>query len=176
MISPEVLRRYAYFAPIAEESLKQIAMLAEERVVPAGTVMFYEHDPANTLYVILKGEVDIKYTLGSGEMVTVDTLIDGDLLVWSALVEPHRTSGVGTTTRETRLAAIDAAGLRHLCYEDPQLGFRLMSEIASLLADRLERARTQLAVVDRKPKSLKEAVPAPMGMGRSQAKRSKSNR
>ena len=149
MISPEVLRRYPYFAPIAEESLKEIAMIAEERTVPAGTTMFQEHDPADTLYVIRGGEVDIQYVLGSGEMAIVDTLIDGDLLIWSALVEPHRTTGIGTTTKDTRLIAINASDLRALCKSDSRLGHRLMSEVAGLLADRLERARAQLAVVDR---------------------------
>ncbi|MBC7337778.1 MAG: cyclic nucleotide-binding domain-containing protein, partial [Clostridia bacterium] len=36
MVSPEMLRRYPYFAKISEESLKEIAMMAEERSYPAG--------------------------------------------------------------------------------------------------------------------------------------------
>ena len=36
MISPEVLRRYPYFAGISEESLKQVAMIADETCVAAG--------------------------------------------------------------------------------------------------------------------------------------------
>ena len=36
MISPEVLRRYTYFAGIGEEGLKQISMIAEEKSIPAG--------------------------------------------------------------------------------------------------------------------------------------------
>ena len=103
MISPEVLRRYPYFAGINEESIKQLAMIAEEKVVPANTVMFREGDPATHLSVILKGEVNIQYYLGNGELRTVDTLVDGDLLMWSALVEPYKTTALGTTTKETHL-------------------------------------------------------------------------
>jgi CRP/FNR family cyclic AMP-dependent transcriptional regulator len=148
MISPEILRRYPYFASINDESLKGIAMMAEEKTVPAGTHLFGEGDPADTLNIIAKGEVDIQYILGSGERRTVDTLLDGDLLVWSALVEPYKATAVGTTTKETRLVVIEGKRLRALCDKDPMVGYRLMTEVAKLLAHRLEGARVQLAAVD----------------------------
>ena len=147
MISPEVLRRYPYFAGLNEDSLRQLAMIAEEKTVPANTVMFREGDPASHLSVILKGEVNIQYVLGDGEFRTVDTLVEGDLLMWSALVEPYKATAIGTTTKETRLARIDSIKLRALCEKEPIIGYRLMTQAAKLLAHRLEGARVQLAVV-----------------------------
>jgi CRP-like cAMP-binding protein len=147
MISPEVLRRYPYFAGIDDESLKQLAMIAEEKSVPADMVMFREGDPANYLSIILKGEVNIQYLFGNNELRTVDTLVEGDLLMWSALVEPYKTTAVGTTNKPTLLARIDSARLRALCEKEPILGYRLMTQVAKLLAHRLECARVQLAVV-----------------------------
>ena len=148
MVSPELLRRYPYFALISDESLKQIAMWADETVVAPDTRLFNEGDPAKCLYVIVQGEVNIQYQLGNGELRTVDTLVGGDLLVWSALVEPYKTTAVGTTTKETRLLRIDARQLLALCDKDPQVGYRLMLEVAKLLANRLEGARVQLAAVE----------------------------
>lgn len=147
MISPEVLRRYPYFAGLSDESLKQLAMIAEEQTVPANSVMFREGDPASHLSVVIKGEVNIQYMLGTGELRTVDTLVEGDLLMWSALVEPYKATALGTATKETRLVRIDAAKLRMLCENEPILGYRLMTQVARLLAHRLEGARVQLAVV-----------------------------
>ena len=148
MISPEVLRRYPYFGSINVESLKQVAMLADEVTVPAGTQMFNEGDPAQYLYLILRGEVNIQYLLGTGELRTVDTLVDGDLLVWSAMIEPYKTTAVGTATKATQLVRISAPKLRELCDKDPLLGYRLTIEVAKLLAHRLESARIQLAAAD----------------------------
>jgi len=148
MISPEMLRRYPYFAAISDDSLKQIAMIAEEKTVPADTVMFNENDPADEFFIIVEGEVNIQYRLGSGELRTVDTLTPGDLLIWSALVEPHRTTAVGTTTKDCKLIAVDAAKLREICTADPMVGYRLVTQVARLLAHRLEGARVQLAAVD----------------------------
>lgn len=148
MISPETLRRYPYFAAIGDESLKKVAMIADEATVPAGHRMFSEGDPAESLYIIVRGEVNIQYELGSGELRTVDTLVPGDLLVWSALIEPYKTTAVGTTTKETQLVKICGPRLRALCEEDPLLGYRLTIQVAKLLAHRLESARVQLASVD----------------------------
>lgn len=148
MISPEVLRRYPYFAGISEESLKQVAMIADKKCVAAGARMFGEGDPANVLNIIVKGEVSVQYELGSGERRTVDTLVDGDLLGWSALVEPFKHTALGTAKKETHLVSIQAKKLRELCDQDPMLGYRLTTQVAKLLAHRLEGARVQLAALD----------------------------
>ena len=148
MISPEVLRRYPYFATVNDESLKAVAQLADEKSVPAGTQMFSEGDPADTLNIILQGEVEIQYILGSGERRTVDTLVDGDILGWSAIIEPYKYTAVCTTKKDTKLVAIQAQKLRDLCDRDPRLGYRLTNQIAKLLAHRLEGARVQLAAID----------------------------
>jgi CRP-like cAMP-binding protein len=147
MISPEMLRRFSCFTPISEESLKELAMIASEARVPAGTCLFQEGSPADKLSLIVQGSVDIQYALGTGELRSVDTLIAGDLLGWSALVEPYQMTGTATAATETRLIVVDARRLRALCERDPQLGYRLMVQTVRLLADRLEGARVQLATV-----------------------------
>jgi CRP-like cAMP-binding protein len=133
---------------LSDQILKRIAVLAEDKTIPAGERLFNEGDPAKYLYVIAKGEVNIQYLLGDGQLRTVDTLVDGDLLVWSALIEPYTTTAIGTATRETQLVGIAADKLRQLCEEDPLLGYRLTTEVAKLLAHRLEGARVQLAAHD----------------------------
>ena len=147
MISPEMLRRWPYFAGISEESLKAVAMIADEKAVAAGAHMFSEGDPADALNIIVKGEVNIEYVLGTGDRRTVDTLVEGDILGWSALVEPYKYTAVGTATKPTQMITISAQKLRDLCEKDPQLGYQLTTQIAKLLAHRLEGARVQLAAI-----------------------------
>ncbi len=93
MVSPEMLRRFNCFSPVGEESLKALATIAREECVPAGRQLFGEGDPADTLSLIVEGEVDIRYLLGSGESYVVDTLIAGDILGWSALVAAAQDDG-----------------------------------------------------------------------------------
>ncbi len=145
MISPEMLRRYQCFATVGDASLKAVAMIAKEVSVAAGTELFHEGDPAENLSILVDGEVKIQYTMGDNELRTVDTLVSGDLVGWSALVEPYKMTSVATASTDSRLVAIEAARLRELCDRDPLLGYRLLSQVARLLGDRLEGARLQLA-------------------------------
>lgn len=148
MISPEILRRYPYFAGIDENSLRQLAMITDEkRRIPSGTRLFAEGEQVKHLGIVLGGEVNIQYLLGNGEMRTVDTLVGGDLLGFSALIEPYKYTGFATATQPTDLALVDAPKLRELCREDPRLGYQLTLEVAKMLAHRLEGARVQLAAV-----------------------------
>ncbi len=48
-------------------------MICDEMNVSAGSIMYREGDKADKLYILIEGEVDIQYTLGSGELRTVDT-------------------------------------------------------------------------------------------------------
>ncbi len=147
MISPEILRRYPYFTAAQDEGLRALAMIADEVAVPSGTVMYQEDDSVDKLYIIVEGEVDIQYTLGSGELRTVDTIVAGELLMWSALVPPYKSTAVVTTRANSKLIAIDAKNLRAYCAQDLKLANDLLLHLTKLLATRLEGARVQLATI-----------------------------
>ena len=147
MITPDLLRRYVYFSDLSDEGLRKLIAIADEVSVAAGETLFAEFDPADRFYLIVEGEVDLDYELGSGELRLVDALVDGELLVWSAFVEPYRCTTTGIATKDTRLICFDAARLRAACEEDHELGHHLLEHVAQMLATRLEGARTQLATV-----------------------------
>jgi CRP/FNR family transcriptional regulator, cyclic AMP receptor protein len=145
MISPEQLRRYPYFATVSDAAIKEVAMISEEMTAPAGQVLFSEGDKADSLYILVDGEVDLQYTLGGGDQRTVDTLVAGDLLVWSALVEPYRCTATGRTRTACKMIQINGQKMRALCEADHDLGYRMAICLTTLLAGRLEAARVQLA-------------------------------
>lgn len=145
MISPEQLRRYPYFANTSEEALKQVAMISDEAMAETGQTIFHEDDPADTLYILVEGEVDLKYTLGDGQQRVVDTIVAGELLIWSALVEPYRCITTGTARTPCKLISINGQKLRTLCEQNHDLGYRMLISVTQCLATRLEGARVQLA-------------------------------
>jgi len=145
MISPEQLRRFSYFAGLGEESLKKVAMISEERNYGAEQVLFREDEPAETLFIVVRGEVDIQSGPDIRSRVNVDTLVEGDLMTWSALVRPHRTRFWGVARVDSQVIAIQAALLRELLEEDPRLGYGVMRGVAEAISNRLAGARIQLA-------------------------------
>jgi CRP-like cAMP-binding protein len=120
-------------------------MIAEERDFKAGETLFRERDPARYLGIVRHGEVDIVYHFHGGEERVVDTVVGGELLGWSALVEPHERTASAIARSAGRLVNLEGAGVRQLCEKDHTLGYRLLGQIARVLSSRLQGAQLQLA-------------------------------
>ncbi len=147
MISPEQLRRFPYFSGVSDESLKQIAMLSDEKDLAANEEVFADEATMEYLYIITRGEVDIQCVFDGGGRKVVDTLVPGELLSWSALVEPYKATAAAVATKPGALITIEAAGLRALMEKDHTLGFILMTEVAKAVSHRLSGSRVQLAAM-----------------------------
>jgi CRP-like cAMP-binding protein len=145
MISPETLRRFRCFGGVSDESLKEVALISEEQDYLPGDVIFRSTETAEFVYLVLKGEVDLKSVAGSGERRVVDTIVGGELLGWSVFVAPYEFRFHGIARNRVRLIAMDALKLRSLMDKDHTLGFRLMSGVAQAMGHRLEGARVQIA-------------------------------
>ena len=158
MISPETLRRYPYFAGLPEEALKQVAMFAEQRSFKGGERLFEESaafkagarlyekgKEAKELLILVSGEVDLITELSGGKEAVVASLVPGELMAESSMVEPYQLTVSGLATRDGSLISIDADRLRAYCQENPAAGYAVMSQIARLLLDKLQSTQVQLA-------------------------------
>lgn len=145
MISPERLRKQPHCAGAPDDLLRKVAMLAEERLFRKGESLFEEGMPATHLLFLETGEVNIVFTLGSGHKVTVDTLSAGEVMSWSALLEPHVLTASGLARTDGVCIAIQGESLRKLCVENPAYGYIMMTQVAKTLRDRLTATRVQLA-------------------------------
>ncbi len=146
MISPEVLRRFPFFAGLTDEELKSIAMISNEERFEANTFISRQREPARKLYLLLQGSVDVMIDTDEEglEHETVSTLTVGDVFGWSALVEPYTlTSSLFAATSVT-LIAVDGAGLRALFELDCHLGYIVMTKAAQVISNRLKDTRVQM--------------------------------
>lgn len=151
MVSPEVLRRYPMFAGINGCLLKKIAMLSQAREFEAGDRLFEEGNLASHFMIIMNGEVDIVYQLGDGREVVADTLIAGDPLAWSALLEPHKLTGSGVANKDGSLIEIPGEGLLQLFRESTDLVYVMLNEVAKTLRNRLNAMRVVVAAANGEP-------------------------
>lgn len=145
MISPEVLRRYPNFAGLSHEKLSEIAMISRLKSFEAGEELFREGNRATHLMLVVSGEIHIVYELGNGDKVIADTLVVGDPLAWSALLEPHYLTASGVARNAGSMLEIEAEALRTMCTNDKDFGYTMMKEIAKTLRSRLSAMRVQAA-------------------------------
>ena len=151
MISPELLRRYPLFAVLDEAQLRAIAMLSEEIEVEDGALMIECGKPADALWLLIEGRLDLYYVVADREdpelkrEYFLHEFNAGDLLGISALIEPYVYTASVRASTMCRVVKMDGIGLRALCEVDSKIAVGLMKAIAKAAMDRLNDTRVQLA-------------------------------
>jgi CRP/FNR family cyclic AMP-dependent transcriptional regulator len=137
------LRDTDVFCDLTEPQLQMVAGICSEANYKRGEVVFEENSAGDELYVIVRGEVEIRVdpslvqpTPGSPpEPVVLVTLRAGQTFGEVALVdEGLRTASARSASRRTRLLAVPRARLLTLCNSYPELGYRVMRNLAVELA------------------------------------------
>lgn len=139
MIRPDTLRRFSLFAEMEPAFVEQLASLSQDKMVDKREWLFHEGDPAEALYLIIRGRIELKVKLDEKRNLdaTLTTLHEGDVLGWSAIVEPYIYSLGAFASDNTELAQLDGARLRTLLEQQPEQGYILMRNIAKAMGTRV---------------------------------------
>ena len=146
------LRQSDIFYQFTPTQLEMVANLCQESVYNEGDVIFPENSGSTELYVITQGEVDILIHRGaSGEEnkkgTSVARLRRGQSFGEVALVdEGLRSASACAAQKDTRLLVIQRDKIIMLCETYPQLGYRLMYNLAADLAMKIRN--TDLRIRD----------------------------
>ncbi|OGO70510.1 MAG: hypothetical protein A2Z37_05450 [Chloroflexi bacterium RBG_19FT_COMBO_62_14] len=139
MVSVETLRRYPFFAGLDQGTLKSLAMTGEVITAKKGDWLFQEDDPAQALYLIQAGSVEIRIALDAmhSRHAVVCSLGKGEILGWSSLTEPYIYSSGACASTNARLAKLHGPKFRQLMDGHPDIGYKIMGRVASIVASRL---------------------------------------
>jgi CRP-like cAMP-binding protein len=152
MISPELLRRFPFFAGFSDPELKRLAMAGRERSLAAGQILFSEGEPAGECHFLVEGEIEVLICNGEDcpESVALASLPAGELIGWSALVHPYVYTASARASRATRVIAFSRADLETLL-SDARLCSLLMARVAQVIGRRLRDTRIQLLSLAARP-------------------------
>ena len=146
MLAPEILRAFPFFAGLSEAELKSLSIIANKVSFQRGDLIFKEDDPARALYVLIDGWVDVVVNTDAQgkqhELVT--TLSPGEILGWSALVDPFTYTGSAVCASPVEAIDFNGADLLGLFELDPKLCCVIMRKVCQATADRLRATRLQM--------------------------------
>jgi CRP-like cAMP-binding protein len=151
MVSPELLRRYPYFAKLTDTQLRAIAMIAEETSCDTGSALLQEREPADWFFILIEGGIDLTYKSEetyhpkTSKVFQVGEVNPGEVFGISSLVEPFLYNATATASLRCRVIKFDAKALRALADLDCSLGYNLMQQVAKAVMERLTYTRIQLA-------------------------------
>ncbi len=148
------LKQSDIFYQFTPTQLEMVANLCQEMVFNDKEIIFQENSGSKELYVIAQGEVDIlihQSTASDADKngTAVARLRRGQSFGEVALVdEGLRSASARAAQKDTRLIVIQRDKLIMLCETYPQLGYRLMYNLAADLAMKIRntdlRIREQL--------------------------------
>jgi CRP-like cAMP-binding protein len=146
MVTPQMLSQTSLLEGLTEEQLKAVADISEETICQQGEMLFWEGDPAELLYILVEGEINVFVQLSSRpERVTVSVLSQPyQTLGWSGLVAPNIYTASALCEVDCRLVAIDGAALIEVLKGDPAMGFIVMGRIAETMSSRMRNTRFAL--------------------------------
>lgn len=151
MISPEVLRRFPFFATVTDSQLKNMAMIAEEQHLKKGKEVFKEGEAAHNLFLLTAGSFDLFIKSEepsdphSKREFTVGEINQGEIFGISSLIEPYTFNVTARSSSDCTYIFFEGAALKAYMENDPQFSCFLMTQAAKLLLERLYWTRVQLA-------------------------------
>ncbi len=127
--------------------LDQVAVLKplfEDFTCPANTVIFEQGDPASYMYLLISGEIAIRYKPYDGPAITLTRLRAGDVFGWSAVVGSKQYTSSIVSETEVRTIRIHGRDLVALVENYPQTGEVIVDRLAQMVSSRWKNAYTQV--------------------------------
>ncbi len=145
VVDIEELRRSRVLRDLDDRELAEVAKLGTVWKRPPGVRIISEGSQAAGVYLLQEGRVQVRMTSRDGHEVTIDELGQGDLFGWSSVLNQAAFKSAIWTIEECTLVVIDGKKLRALFDANNHIGYRVVREIAEVIASRLERLRSKLA-------------------------------
>ncbi|HEX9635623.1 MAG TPA: cyclic nucleotide-binding domain-containing protein [Candidatus Limnocylindria bacterium] len=129
---------------LSPHARSQLANFAALRPYPAGEVILREGDPTDPFGIVAEGRVALRLLVPERGAVTIMTIEPGDVVGWSALVPPYRSTSTAVALEPTTLVAFDVGELRRALREDAELAATVYPRLLEAVARRLGGTRHQL--------------------------------
>jgi CRP-like cAMP-binding protein len=135
------------FHGVDARHLALLRPLFERVSFPAGTTVVEQGGPADYLYLIEHGLLEISYKPYDGEPITITHVEVGGLFGWSAVVGSPRYTSSGIAIEDLDVIRVRGEDLHKLCLENPEAGRVILDKLASAVSARWKDAHEQIKAV-----------------------------
>jgi len=159
MVSPELIRRYPFFACLSHDQLIAVAKSATEQMSPAGHRFFEEGDELSEFRLVVEGAISIAIPVTDSELshevsgqltgemktrdLTVSTVGTGDIFGWSALIPPTNATAGAVALTPCRTIGFDCESLKSSFKRDPEFALLMSQKAAQVIRERLRDRRIE---------------------------------
>src|SRR6185369_14803384 len=136
-VSPDVLRKFSFFASFSADQLEEIGETATQFSVKANKVVFRQGEHSETMYLILKGAVKVEREDLQNEIISVGGFTQHQVFGELAMLSKEARQATVTTLVDSEFLAIDRSMMLDIISKsDPEE----IMEIFSVLSNQMREA------------------------------------
>jgi len=136
MSAADVLRKVPLFSDLSEADLASFADVTREREYPKNSVILFEDDPGDSLYIVSAGQVKVVLIGEDGREVILSVLGDGDFFGEMALIDDEPRSAHVIAMKDSQLLVLRRDDFQAQVAGHPQIALKLLK----VMVQRLRRA------------------------------------
>ena len=130
---------------LSEGEARELFMISRRETYRKGEALFSEGDEPNALFLVAKGEVDIRKALPDGSHHSLAVHPAGSVVgEMSLLTREPRSAQAVVTSGDATILRITAKDLDELLAREPTVAYKLMRALAGVLAHRLRAINLRL--------------------------------
>jgi len=136
MSAADVLKRVPLFNDLSEAELDRFAEVTREREYPRNSVILFEDDPGDALYIVSAGQVKVVLIGEDGREVILSVLGDGDFFGEMSLIDDEPRSAHVIAMKDSHLLVLRRDDFQAQLQQHPSVALKLLR----VLVQRLRRA------------------------------------
>jgi CRP-like cAMP-binding protein len=134
------LKRVPLFADLAEAELSRFAEVTREREYPRNSVILFEDDPGDALYIVSNGQVKVVLIGEDGREVILSVLSDGDFFGEMSLIDDEPRSAHVIAMKDSHVLVLRRDDFQAQVQQFPAIALKLLK----VLVHRLRRADVKI--------------------------------
>ena len=139
-----MLEQVATFSNMNHDYVRLLEPLFERYKCPSGATVIEQGQPADYLYLIVDGKVQVTYKPYDGTSITVAHVEKEGMFGWSAVVGSQTYTSSVTAIEDLDTYRIHGNELRKLCMDHPEAGKEILERIASVVSSRWTNSHEQV--------------------------------
>lgn len=143
----ELLRNQPVLSGLQESSLFKLAKASRYVTVEKGVFLFYQHDPADSIYILLSGEISIVLSSADGREMIIDEVRPGNWFGEVALLTTGHRSAGALAREDSKLLEIAAKAFLAVLDMEPAMAGQLL-KIATQRLSKAQQRESALAFLD----------------------------
>jgi CRP-like cAMP-binding protein len=139
--------RYAqlpFFKGLSKEQIDQIEPLFHLCRFPKDLTIFQQGQTAQFFYILLRGEVEIRYKPYDGPPLTIAHLIPGSIFGWSSVLGRDTYTSAAITLLRSEVYCAGYNDLKKIYHNHPETGDILLERLASVIAERIRSTHSTI--------------------------------